>query len=168
MVTVGDVHELSQSTVECSSFQQPYIEKRRMSIMIRNTKYPTLLIVVSLMMVPLSGCTGLGSNVPNAKISADQTEINLGETVNFDARESTTPSPTIIDEFQWDFGDGGSKTTKQGITSYTFISPGYHDVEVTVLNDDGEIDRDSVSIFVNAPPTIVLEMPTFILSLIHI
>ena len=162
MVTVGDVHELSQSTVECSSFQQPYIVKRRMSIMIRNTKYPTLLIVVSLMMVPLSGCTGLGSNVPNAKISADQTEINLGETVNFDARESTTPSPTIIDEFQWDFGDGGSKTTKQGITSYTFISPGYHDVEVTVLNDDGEIDRDSVSIFVNAPPTIVLEMPTFI------
>ena len=37
-------------------------------------------------------------------------------------------------------------------------------MEVTVLNDDGEIDRDSISIFVNAPPTIVIEMPTFIKS----
>ena len=164
MTLDGDVHELSQSTEVSSQIQQPYIVKRCMSIMIRSTKYPTFLIVASLVMVSLSGCTGLGSNVPNAKISADQTEINLGETVNFDARESTTPSPTIIDEFQWDFGDGGSKTTKQGITSYTFLSSGYHDVEVTVLNDDGEIDRDSISIFVNAPPTIVLEMPTFIKS----
>ena len=164
MTLDGDVHELSQSTEVSSPIQQPYIVKRCMSIMIRNTKYPTFLIVASLVMVSFSGCTGLGSNVPNAKISADQTEINLGETVNFDARESTTPSPTIIDEFQWDFGDGGSKTTKQGITSYTFVSSGYHDVEVTVLNDDGEIDRDSISIFVNAPPTIVIEMPTFIKS----
>ena len=57
-----------------------------MSIMIGDTKYPTLMIVASLVMVSFSGCTGLGSNVPNAKISADQTEINLGETVNFDAR----------------------------------------------------------------------------------
>ena len=164
MTLDGDVHELSQSTEVSSPIQQPYIVKRCMSIMIGNTKYPTLIIVASLVMVSFSGCTGLGSNVPNAKISADQTEINLGETVNFDARESTTPSPTIIDEFQWDFGDGGSKTTKQGITSYTFVSSGYHDVEVTVLNDDGEIDRDSISIFVNAPPTIVIEMPTFIKS----
>ena len=55
----------------------------------------------------------------------------------------------------------GLKNHKQNV-SYTFVS-GYHDVEVTVLNDDGEIDRDSISIL----PTHhlqVLEMPTFIKS----
>ena len=135
-----------------------------MSIMAGNQRLIASLIVMSLLSVTLSGCTGLGSNVPNADISADRTEIKLGETVNFDARDSSTPSPTIIDEFIWDFGDGNSKTTRQGITSHTFINSGYHEVEVTVLNDEGEADRASMSIFVNAPPTIVLEMPTYIKS----
>ena len=135
-----------------------------MSIMASNQRLIASLIVMSLLSVTLSGCTGLGSNVPNADLSADRTEINLGETVNFDARDSSTPSPTIIDEFIWDFGDGNSKTTRQGITSHTFINSGCHEVEVTVLNDEGEADRASMSIFVNAPPTIVLEMPTYIKS----
>ena len=45
----------------------------------------------------LAGCGGIGPGNPNASISADTTSINAGETVNFDARDSTTPSPTIID-----------------------------------------------------------------------
>ena len=164
MSLAGDVHELCQTAKHRTLVQQPYIEKHYMTAMIRSNKYLASLIILSLLSVPLSGCSGLGSNVPNASVSADQMEVNLGETVNFDARESTTPSPTIIDEFQWDFDDGSTKTTKQGITSHAFLDSGYHDVEVTVLNDDGEIDRASISIFVNAPPTIVLDMPTFIKS----
>ena len=135
-----------------------------MSIMASNQKLIASLVVMSLISVIMSGCTGLGSNVPNADLSADRTEINLGETVNFDARDSSTPSPTIIDEFVWKFGDGNSKTTRQGITSHTFLNPGFHEVEVTVLNDEGEADRASISIFVNAPPTIVLDIPTYIKS----
>ena len=77
-----------------------------MSIMASNQKLIASLVVMSLLSVIMSGCTGLGSNVPNADLSADRTEINLGETVNFDARDSSTPSPTIIDEFVWKFEMG--------------------------------------------------------------
>ena len=76
-------------------------------------------------------------------------------------QENHPPNPTI-DEYRWEFGDGESRTTKQGIVSHTFNSAGTYEAEVTVVNDDGEVDRASVSIFVNSPPTIVLEMPTFV------
>ena len=112
---------------------------------------------VLLLFTALAGCTGLASTTPIAEISADQTSINLGESVNFDARSSSTPSPTIIDEYVWDFGDGEQKTTSTGIAFHTFTQAGNHDVEVVVYNDRGESDRASITIFVNSPPTIVIE-----------
>ena len=104
----------------------------------------------------------MASTTPIAEISADQTSINLGESVNFDARSSSTPSPTIIDEYVWDFGDGEQKTTSTGIAFHTFTQAGNHDVEVVVFNDRGESDRASITIFVNSPPTIVIEKPGYI------
>ena len=117
----------------------------------------TILLVTS-----LAGCTGLATTTPNASISADQESITVGETVNFDARASTTPSPTIIDEYVWDFGEGEKRTTTTGITYHTFTQPGNHDVEVEVFNDRGESDRASISIFVNSPPEIILSMPGYV------
>ena len=127
-----------------------------------NAPKAVLFAIMMIIASSLSGCSGLGGSAPNAEVNADQTEINVGETVNFDARESSTPNPTIIDEYQWNFGDGNEKTTKQGVASHTFLTPGYHDVRVTVLNDAGETDRASVTVFVNSAPTVVLEMPGYI------
>ncbi|GIT75143.1 MAG: hypothetical protein Ct9H300mP30_2050 [Methanobacteriota archaeon] len=107
-------------------------------------------IALLLLSSTLVGCSGLSSTTPNAKISSDQQQINVGETVNFDARESSTPEPTFIDEYRWDFGDGQTRETKQGIVSHTFESAGDHEVEVSVINDNGEIDRASLTIFVNS------------------
>ncbi len=129
---------------------------------VTNAPKAVLFAIMMIIASPLSGCSGLGGSAPNAEVNADQTEINVGETVNFDARESSTPNPTIIDEYQWNFGDGNEKTTKQGVASHTFLTPGYHDVRVTVLNDAGETDRASVTVFVNSAPTVVLEMPGYI------
>tara|TARA_Y100001970_G_scaffold293768_1_gene442995 strand:- start:9814 stop:10980 length:1167 start_codon:yes stop_codon:yes gene_type:complete len=122
----------------------------------------TLLISTILLVTSLAGCTGLATTTPNASISADQESITVGETVNFDARASTTPSPTIIDEYVWDFGEGEKRTTTTGITYHTFTQPGNHDVEVEVFNDRGESDRASISIFVNSPPEIILSMPGYV------
>ena len=122
---------------------------------------PTALVLM-LLSASLVGCSGLSSTTPNARVTADLQEINIGETVNFDARDSSSPDPTYIDEFRWDFGDGDSRTTKQGIVSHTFEVAGNYEVEVTVVNDNGEVDRASVSVFVNSQPTIILEMPTFV------
>ena len=117
---------------------------------------------ILLLLTSLAGCTGLASTTPIAEISADQTSINLGESVNFDARSSSTPSPTIIDEYVWDFGDGEKRTTTTGIAFHTFTQAGNHDVEVVVFNDRGESDRASITIFVNSPPTIVIEKPGYV------
>ncbi|HIN04185.1 MAG TPA: PKD domain-containing protein [Candidatus Poseidoniales archaeon] len=121
-----------------------------------------LSLAALLIMTSLAGCTGLASSTPNASISADRMTIDVGETVNFDARDSTTPAPTIIDEYVWDFGDGESRTTKTGIVSHSFAEAGNHEVEVDVFNDRGESDRATISIFVNSPPIVVLEMPGYV------
>ena len=117
---------------------------------------------ILLFLTALAGCTGLASTTPIAEITADRTAINVGETVNFDARDSSAPSPTIIDEYVWDFGDGEERTTTTGIAFHTFTQSGNHDVEVEVFNDRGESDRASITIFVNSPPTIVIDKPGYV------
>ncbi len=121
-----------------------------------------LLLTFILLATPLAGCTGLASTTPIADITADRTTVNVGETVNFDARGSSTPEPTIIDKYVWDFGEGEKRTTSTGITFHTFAESGNHDVEVEVFNDEGESDRASIGIFVNSPPIVVLDMPGYV------
>ena len=70
------------------------------------------MITSMLIATVFAGCSGLGNINPNAKLTSDMDEINAGETVNFDARESTTPDPTIIEEYRWDFDDGNKKTAE--------------------------------------------------------
>ena len=98
----------------------------------------------------LAGCGGIGPGSPNAALTSDRATVNTGETINFDARSSTTPNPTIIDEFRWNFGDGEKKTTKQGVISHAFTKAGNFEVTVEVFNDNGDSDSASILVFVNA------------------
>ena len=117
---------------------------------------------ILLFLTALGGCTGLASTTPIAEITAHRTAINVGETVNFDARDASARSPTIIDEYVCDFGDGEERTTTTGIAFHTFTQSGNHDVEVEVFNDRGESDRASITIFGNSPPTIVIDKPGYV------
>ena len=110
----------------------------------------------------LAGCGGIGPGSPNAALTSDRVTVNTGETINFDARTSTTPNPTIIDEFRWNFGDGEKKTTKQGVISHAFIEAGNFEVTVEVFNDNGDSDSASILVFVNAIPEIILNIPDFV------
>ncbi|MDP7002095.1 MAG: PKD domain-containing protein [Candidatus Thalassarchaeaceae archaeon] len=118
-------------------------------------------IVLLLLAQALAGCGGIGPGSPNASIEADRNLVNVGEAANFDARASTSPEPTIIDEFRWDFGDGETRTTTQGIASHIFEQPGTFNVVVVVASDEGSTDSASTSIFVNAPPQVNLAIPDF-------
>ena len=113
-------------------------------------------------MVSLAGCTGLSPTTPNAEISSDVNEINVGDVINFDGRDSTALSPTIIVDYNWNFGDGETRLTKSGIISHYFQNPGSHEVELTVTNDYGESDSISMTIFVNSPPSIIIEAPSYV------
>ena len=110
----------------------------------------------------LAGCGGIGPGSPNATLTSDRAIVNTGETINFDARSSTTPNPTIIDEFRWNFGDGEKKTTKQGVISHAFTKPGDYEVTVQVFNDNGDSDSASILVFVNAIPEVILNIPDFV------
>jgi len=118
------------------------------------------LMVMSMLLPMLAGCTGLGGPPePNARIDGDRSSINAGESVNFDARESTTPESTIITGYKWDFGDGTKTETIQGYTSHTFATAGLFEIRVTVINDlDGD-DSATTQLVVNGFPKVSLSMP---------
>ncbi len=122
----------------------------------------TVLLGVLMISHSLAGCGGIGPGSPNAALTSDRVTVNTGETINFDARTSTTPNPTIIDEFRWDFGDGEKKTTKQGVISHAFTEAGNFEVTVEVFNDNGDSDSASILVFVNAIPEIILNIPDFV------
>ncbi len=122
----------------------------------------TVLLGVLMISHFLAGCGGIGPGSPNATLTSDRAIVNTGETINFDARSSTTPNPTIIDEFRWNFGDGEKKTTKQGVISHAFREPGDYEVTVQVFNDNGDSDSASILVFVNAIPEVILNIPDFV------
>ena len=122
-----------------------------------------LLMVMSMLLPMLAGCTGLGGPPePNARVEADRSGINAGESVNFDARESTSPESTIITGYNWDFGDGSKAETIQGYTSHTFTEAGLYEITVTVVNDQNGDDSATTLLTVNGFPKISISMPTAI------
>ena len=129
-------------------------------VSLRSHRHLAFLMVVSMLLPMLAGCTGLGGPPePNARIEGDRSSINAGESVNFDARESTTPESTIITGYKWDFGDGTKTETIQGYTSHTFSDAGLFEIRVTVINDlDGD-DTATTQLVVNGFPKVSLSMP---------
>ncbi len=115
------------------------------------------LAIIMLASVLLSGCTNpIGPPEPTASLTVDVDKINSGEPINFDARESSTPDATVITQFSWDFGDGSTTTTTQGLTNHVFSTPGTYEVSLIVKNDQGGTDETHWTIHVNAYPVIEL------------
>ena len=115
------------------------------------------LAIIMLASVLLSGCTNpIGPPEPTASLTVDVDQINSGEPINFDARESSTPDATVITQFSWDFGDGSTTTTTQGLTNHVFSTPGTYEVSLIVENDQGGTDETHWTIHVNAYPVIEL------------
>lgn len=105
----------------------------------------------------LAGCTNpIGPPEPTATLTVDVDQIDAGEPINFDARASTTPEATVIILFEWDFGDGDTTTTTQGLTNHVYDTPGTYEVTLTVENDQGGEDEAKWTIHVNAFPIIQL------------
>ena len=109
----------------------------------------------------LSGCTSvIGPPEPTAHLSVDVDSIHAGEAVNFDARESSTPDTTVIIEFLWDFGDGTTHTSTQGLTTHVCEELGTYEASVQVSNDQGGAALARWTIHVNGYPMVSLAMPT--------
>ncbi len=112
-----------------------------------------------------AGCAGIaGPPSPSADLDIDRDRIDVGEAVNFDARGSMTPDPTLITTYVWDFGDGNIRNTTQAYSSHVFDTPGRFEVTLTVINDQGGKDEESVTIHVNDFPVVSISMPTTVKS----
>ena len=110
------------------------------------------------------GCLGSDSvSRPSAELMAAPIQIDVGEAVNLDARASSTPDPTILMEYRWEFGDGQRQTTVHGFVTHVYNVPGDHIVRVTVVNNEGGEDSATVQIIVNSPPLIGLQVPERVL-----
>jgi glucose/arabinose dehydrogenase/PKD repeat protein len=95
---------------------------------------------------------------PDAVAGASPVAGDLPLTVNFDAGGSSDPdSPDLV--YDWDFGDGSQGS---GVTdSHTYAVAGTYTAKLTVIDDGGEADTDTVRIDAgNNFPDPVIESPT--------
>ncbi len=113
----------------------------------------------------LAGCTGaLDFTVdPRANMTAYPLQIEEGEMVTFDARDSDAIEG-VITAFEWDFGDGQTSETATGFTSHMYGMFGVYTVELTVVNDQGGRDSATTSVRVNGAPILNLTYPSSIRS----
>lgn len=95
-----------------------------------------------------------------ARVVASATAINAGDSVHFDASTSTAPS--AIASTSWRFGDGESGEGSE--VDHVFASAGSFTVRVTVTDEDGGSDEESVVVVVagaDLAGTYDLEVPAF-------
>ena len=125
----------------------------------------SLLVLTALMILTsgLSGCiNALDSTVdPRASLQAYPLQIQEGEMVTFDARDSS-PVEGLITNFKWDFGDGNLAETVVGFTSHAYPDFGVYTVRLTVINDQGGEDDSTATISVNGAPQANISIPEVI------
>jgi PKD repeat protein len=124
-----------------------------------------LLLTALLLVQLLAGCTSVLDDTvdPRAVLIASPSDIQQGEEVTFDARDSDAIEG-VITEFKWDFGDGTEITTLAGFTSHQFVKSGQFNVRLTVSNDQGGTDSTSVMVRVNGAPVLNLSIPEVVRS----
>ena len=124
-------------------------------------------VLMSLVMATtsLAGCTGvLDTTVdPRASLNAYPLQIQEGETVTFDARDSEAVEG-VITSYMWSFGDGLSSETVSGFTSHTYSSYGIFTAQLTITNDQGGTDDITATVIVNGAPQLNLTFPEVIRS----
>lgn len=73
--------------------------------------------------------------VPTASFTVTPTAAFVGQSVQFDASASTTPSGSTIVSYTWDFKDGNVTTVSVPTISHKYASSGSYAVILTVTNN---------------------------------
>jgi endonuclease YncB( thermonuclease family) len=93
-----------------------------------------------------SGGGGGGNEAPTASLTASDTSVATGASVDFDGSRSTDADGAIA-SYDWTFGDGASATGAQ--VSHAWESAGDYAVTLTVTDDDGATAQAATTVSVS-------------------
>ncbi len=88
------------------------------------------------------GGQGSSNQPPNANATSDKTLGAAPFNVSFNANASTDDNEII--SYEWDFGDGNTSNSKN--PQHTFMTPGNYTVVLTVADEQGLTDNDTINI----------------------
>ncbi|WP_459193719.1 PKD domain-containing protein [Halosimplex sp. J119] len=90
---------------------------------------------------------------PAASLSANSTDVEVNESVSFDA--SASSDDRAVAEYRWDFdGDGTvDRTTDSATATASYDASGEYDATVTVVDEFGNTDTASVAVSVTEATT---------------
>ncbi len=88
-------------------------------------------------------------NEPPLANAGDDQAATVGQAVYFDGSQSHDSDGTIVSH-EWDFGDGSSATGVTAVHSYSYAAT--FTVTLTVVDDDGAVDNDTLLIAVTEIP----------------
>jgi PKD repeat protein len=85
---------------------------------------------------------------PTSKASVMPTSVTVGESIAFDGSDSTDPDGTIT-SYEWNFGD--DNTVSGATVNHSYSNSGTFVVTLTVTDNDGLPDTDTIKITVKMP-----------------
>lgn len=103
-----------------------------------STKMLAIIVVVLLLVVAVVGVVFLagGNKAPTAKVTANKTVLTAGETVSFDASQSSDPEGKTL-TYLWQFGDGTFVNTTTATVDHSYVYPGRFMTLLTVKDSSG-------------------------------
>ena len=88
---------------------------------------------------------------PTVQIDASRTSGSVPLTIDLEAIADSSDGDSLT--YDWDFGDGMTRSQSGSVVCHTYYAPGSYDLAVTVTDGRGQTARRTVPITVTASPT---------------
>lgn len=103
----------------------------------------------------------LANDQPTASFTVSPNPATVGETVSFDGSGSTDPDGSIT-AYEWDFDNDGTIDATGATPTHSFDAPGDYPVSLTVTDDDGATDTETITVSVRETDSAITATRTIV------